>query len=240
MNQDPSIGACQPKILSYQHRNQFEYAGAGGGFIDRWGYPFCRGRLFSTIEKDQGQYDDVRAIFWASGACFFVRASTFHDLGGFDEQFFVYYEEIDLCWRMQQKGFQIYYCGQSYVYHIGSATMDTTNPYKTYYNFRNRALARYKNMPTQPHWEQARYVILDLMAAIRELLLGRPKHAWAIVKAKLDSTKLKKHYQPPERLVKLKNIYKKSIVFAYFIKRKRIFSALDATNFTLLLGIIIL
>lgn len=231
MDQNPAIGACQPKILSYQDKSKFEYAGAGGGFIDSWGYPFCRGRLFDTIEEDQGQYDDVRAVFWASGACFFVRASVFQALGGFDERFFAHYEEIDLCWRMQQQGFQVYYCGQSHVYHVGSATMGPTNPHKTYLNFRNRALALYKNTPARARWKQGLPIMLDLIAAIKELLLGRGRHAWAILRALLDFFKLKQNYNPPQQLCSVKNIYRGLLPFTYFVRKKRTFAALDPTKF---------
>ena len=232
MDQNPAIGACQPKILSYQHKNKFEYAGAGGGFIDSLGHPFCRGRLFDTLEEDKGQYDDVREVFWASGACFFMRASAFQDLRGFDEQFFAYYEEIDLCWRMQRQGFQVYYCGQSHVYHVGSATMGATNPYKTYLNFRNRALTLYKNTPAPVHpWKQWLRVILDLGAAVKELVLGRSRHCWAILRAQVDFFRLKSSYKPPQQLGTVNNIYQGLIPFTYFMKRKRKFSALNKAKF---------
>jgi len=233
MEQNPTIGACQPKILSYHQKNKFEYAGAGGGFIDSLGYPFCRGRLFSTLEVDQGQYNDTREVFWASGACFFVRASAFRAVGGFDERFFAYYEEIDLCWRMQRQGFKIYYCGQSQVYHVGSATMGSTNPYKAYLNFRNRALTLYKNTPAQDQGrKQALHVFLDLIVAARELLLGRGKHCWAILRALVDFFRLKRNYQPPQQQShKINNIYQGLLPFAYFIRKKKTFSALDPARF---------
>ena len=196
METNKSIVACQPKILSYYEPNKFEYAGAGGGFIDQLGYPFCRGRVFTTIEEDQGQYDDTREIFWASGACMFLRASSFWELGGFDPQLFAYYEEIDLCWRMQQHGYQVFYCGKSKVYHLGSATMGTDNPYKTYLKFRNRALVCYKNGGIRLFsWKHTLLIVLDLAAALQLLLQGKLQHSWAILKAQIDFFKLKNKYK---------------------------------------------
>jgi len=148
MESDPSIAACQPKILAYSSRNQFEYAGAGGGFIDFLGYPFCRGRLFNSLEEDERQYNDITPVFWASGACFFTRTEIFLESGGFDEDFFAHMEEIDLCWRMQLKGFGVWYCGESTVYHLGGGTLPKTSPKKTYLNFRNSLLVLIKNHRT--------------------------------------------------------------------------------------------
>ena len=145
MDADKTIGACQPKVLSYHNKDRFEYAGAGGGFIDHLGYPFCRGRIFNDLEIDTHQYDDSIPVFWATGACMFVRADVYNQLGGLDEQFFAHMEEIDLCWRMQLNGFSVYYCGQSTVYHVGGGTLAKNNPRKTYLNFRNNLLMIYKN-----------------------------------------------------------------------------------------------
>lgn len=225
---NPHIAACQPKLLSYNNKNKFDYAGAGGGFIDMLGYPFCRGRLFDTIEEDQGQYNDNKAVFWASGACLLIRAAVFWQLGGFDERLFAYYEEIDLCWRIQQQGLQVYYCGKSQVYHVGSATMGNNNAYKTYLNFRNSALVLYKNTPVHflgwKHWLR---FFLDLVAAAKALVQGQTKHSWAIVKAKVAFLQLKNKYQPTHQHHTINNMYRGLVPFAYFIGRKKQFSKLS-------------
>jgi GT2 family glycosyltransferase len=182
--QDQSIAAAQPKILSYQTRNEFEYAGAAGGFIDSLGYPFCRGRIFNSFEKDNGQYNDTRQIFWATGACLFIRASVFHQHNGFDEDFFAHMEEIDLCWRIQQTGMKIFYMGSSHVYHVGGGTLAKSNPRKTYFNFRNGLSLLVKNLPTtQLFWKIPLRLMLDWVAAAKFLVTGSPADAWAVVKA---------------------------------------------------------
>jgi GT2 family glycosyltransferase len=232
MEKDEYISACQPKILSYRKPEQFEYAGAAGGFIDLLGYPFCRGRLFASIEKDQGQYDDTRAIFWASGACMFLRSSVFWELGGFDEFLFAYYEEIDLCWRMQRYGYKIYYCGHSKVYHVGSATVGADNPHKTYLKFRNRALVLYKNMPRHfLGWKHGFRIVLDFLAALQALLCGRIKHSWAIVQAQFSFFKLKKNYEPALITQQDNQVYDGILPFIYFIQGKRKFSSLHPNKF---------
>lgn len=141
------ISVIQPKILDYKNPEYFEYAGAGGGFIDNFGYPFCRGRVFWTLEKDKGQYDDTIQTFWASGACLFIRKNDFLEIGGFDEGFFAHMEEIDLCWRLNNSGKKIFYCGESKVYHLGGGTLKNSNPKKTYLNFRNSLWMLVKNLP---------------------------------------------------------------------------------------------
>ena len=137
---DTNIAVIQPKILDYKDKSKFEYAGAGGGFIDKYGYPYCRGRIFDTIETDTNKYNDIIDIFWASGACFFIKSNVFHNLNGFDEDYFAHQEEIDLCWRIQNAGHQIKYVGTSTVYHVGGATLTTQNPKKTFLNFRNSSI----------------------------------------------------------------------------------------------------
>jgi GT2 family glycosyltransferase len=144
---DPETAIIQPKILDYKNKTHFEYAGAAGGFIDKYGYPFCRGRIFDTIEEDQGQYNDDSQIFWASGACFFIRKNVFRELQGFDEGFFAHQEEIDLCWRAFNKNYKARFCHNSVVYHVGGATLNNSNPQKTYLNFRNSLLMILKNVP---------------------------------------------------------------------------------------------
>jgi len=147
MDLDEDIAACQPKILDYNNRLKFEYAGASGGFIDHLGYPFCRGRIFDTLEEDKAQYNNTTEIFWATGACFIVRASRFWEVGGLDEDFFAHQEEIDLCWRLKNKGYKIMAEPKSTVYHVGGATLNTESPFKTYLNFRNNLYMLFKNLP---------------------------------------------------------------------------------------------
>ena len=146
MEENPNISACQPKILDYNNKDSFEYAGASGGYIDNLGYPFTRGRIFDSIESDNNQYDDVKEIFWASGACFFVRADHFNEVNGFDNDFFAHQEEIDLCWRLKIKGYQIMVHPHSVVYHVGGGTLDDSSPFKTYLNFRNNLFMLTKNL----------------------------------------------------------------------------------------------
>ena len=137
LDSSSDIAAAQPKVLSYNDKDHFEYAGAAGGFMDSLGYPFCRGRLFDITEKDTGQYNDTREVFWATGACLIIRSAVYHKLGGLDEDFFAHMEEIDLCWKVQRAGHKVYYCGTSHVFHVGGGTLSKSNPRKTYYNLRN-------------------------------------------------------------------------------------------------------
>ena len=148
MNTDLNIAACQPKLLDYNNKNMFEYAGASGGFIDNLGYPFCRGRIFDSIEQDKGQYNDAIEVFWATGACLFVRASHFNKIGGLDEDFFAHQEEIDLCWRLKNKGYKIMVQPKSVVYHVGGGTLNAGSAFKTHLNFRNNLFMLFKNLPT--------------------------------------------------------------------------------------------
>ena len=147
MEQDASIAACQPKILDYTNRDNFEYAGASGGYIDNLGYPYCRGRIFSDLEKDVNQYDDIKEVFWASGACLFIRAESFKDINGFDNDFFAHQEEIDLCWRLKNNGFKVMVNPKSTVFHVGGGTLNSASPFKTYLNFRNNLFMLFKNLP---------------------------------------------------------------------------------------------
>ncbi len=149
MLQDEWMAACQPKLLSYDEKDKFEYAGAAGGFIDKYGYPFCRGRIFDTCETDEGQYNVSGEIFWASGACLFIKADIFHKAGGFDADFFAHMEEIDLCWRLKNLGYKIGYCAESTIYHVGGGTLHKSNPKKTFLNFRNNRKLLRKNIPEQ-------------------------------------------------------------------------------------------
>ncbi|MEL6812617.1 MAG: glycosyltransferase family 2 protein, partial [Bacteroidota bacterium] len=151
-NRDQELVAAQPKILDFKNKSLFEYAGAAGGYMDKLGYPYCRGRIFNTLEKDEGQYDDITPIFWASGACLFVKRSAFWEAGGFDEDFFAHQEEIDLCWRLQAKGGTIKYIGSSKVFHVGGATLTAADPKKTFFNFRNTLLTLIKNVKGTRVW----------------------------------------------------------------------------------------
>jgi GT2 family glycosyltransferase len=235
MEKDPSIAACQPKIRSYSERTKFEYAGAAGGFIDKYGYPFCRGRMFQSIEEDNGQYDDAIEIFWATGACMFVRADLFHQSGGLDEDFFAHMEEIDLCWRLKNEGYKIMYCPDSTVYHIGGGTLPKISWKKTYFNFRNNFYLLYKNLPDGLVREVfAKRLLLDSIAAMKFLFTAGFKDFWAIFKAHfsfystLGKTKAKRQLI---RHAPLRNVYRRNIVFEYYLKKKSKFTDLDPKNF---------
>ncbi len=217
----------QPKILDYKDKKMFEYAGAGGGFIDFLGYPYCRGRIFSTLEKDIKQYNDTTEIFWASGACFFIRSKVYHQLGGFDEQYFAHQEEIDLCWRVQNEGHSIKYVGASKVYHIGGATLHEASPRKTFLNFRNSLFTVLKNVPKRFLLFVILFrLLLDGIAGIKFLLELRPLHTWAIIKAHFSfywhlPTMLKKRTKITHK--RTNYYHSKSIVWQRFIVGKTIF-----------------
>lgn len=178
------IGAVQPKILSYTRRTHFEYAGAAGGFIDGFGYPFCRGRVFEHVEQDHHQYDDIRPVFWSSGACMMIRSSLFHRFGGFDEDFFAHMEEIDLCWKLQRARSAVYYCGQSTVYHLGAGTLGYGSPRKAFLNFRNGLTMMVKHYSsTELITRLPVRIALDWLAAVTFLLKGKPRLTWAVLRA---------------------------------------------------------
>ncbi len=185
MDSDKKIAACQPKLLDYKKRNIFEYAGASGGFIDILGYPFCRGRIFDHLEKDKGQYDDAIEVFWASGACLFVRASHFYEIGGLDEDFFAHQEEIDLCWRLKNSGYKIMVQPKSLVFHVGGGTLNASSPFKTHLNFRNNLFMLFKNLPTAHLFVTiAVRLVLDGLAALTFLNKDKGlQHVLAIAKA---------------------------------------------------------
>ncbi len=181
MEQHPEVAACQPKVRAYHHKEYFEHAGAAGGFIDLVGYPFCRGRIFDIVEKDEGQYDDVVPVFWATGACFFARTEIFLDTGGFDEIFHAHMEEIDLCWRMHALGYQVYYQPGSVIYHVGGGTLPVSNPRKTYLNFRNSTGMLFKNTPfRQLCWRLPLKIALDGVAALRFVATGKYQDGKAV------------------------------------------------------------
>ncbi len=184
MDADNTIAACQPKILAYNEKNKFEYAGACGGFIDKYGYPFCRGRIFNSLEEDQGQYNNNMEILWATGACMFVRSKVFHQLNGFDEDYFAHMEEIDLCWRMKNIGYKIYVVPQSRVYHLGGGTLNKLSPRKTYLNFRNNLITYTKNHADRYLFIKVIFRLkLDGIAAFKFLFEGSPKHFLAVIRA---------------------------------------------------------
>ncbi|MCB0382916.1 MAG: glycosyltransferase family 2 protein [Psychroserpens sp.] len=212
----------QPKILDYKKKTQFEYAGAAGGFIDKYGYPYCRGRIFDTIEEDKGQYNDTIPIFWASGACLFIRKSTFESLNGFDESYFAHFEEIDLCWRAFNTGYVSKYIGASTVYHVGGATLSAGNSKKTYLNFRNSLYTITKNADGFLFGIIFIRLVLDGIAGLKFLVTLKFSHFTAILKAHFSfyahfNNLLKQRKQLPKK----KNYYKtKSIVWSYYIKKR--------------------
>lgn len=234
MDSNRNIAACQPKILNYNVRDEFEYAGGGGGFIDKWGYPFCRGRIFNSFEKDNGQYNDVCEIFWASGACMFIRSDIFFKTGGFDQDFFAHMEEIDLCWRIRNLGSDIYYCPDSVVYHIGAGTLAKMNPKKTFYNFRNNLLLLCKNHA--PDFFYLKLFLrgsLDGIAGIKFLLSGDVSHFLAVIRAHfgfylLFSKMMLKRNEIQKEIKRYATscVYRGSIVLEYFLKGKRKFTEL--------------
>jgi GT2 family glycosyltransferase len=185
MDSDKKIAACQPKLLDYKKRNTFEYAGASGGFIDNLGYPFCRGRIFDDLEEDKGQYNDAIEVFWATGACLFVRASHYNEVGGLDEDFFAHQEEIDLCWRLKNKGYKIMVQPKSVVYHVGGGTLNAGSPFKTHLNFRNNLFMLFKNLPTYSLFTTIpTRLVLDGVAAFTFLSKEKGlQHVFAIAKA---------------------------------------------------------
>jgi GT2 family glycosyltransferase len=234
MKGNPDIAACQPKIKSYHEPHLLEYAGAGGGLIDVFGYPFCRGRIFDTLEEDKGQYNDTSEIFWATGACMFVRASDFHDLGGLEPAFFAHMEEIDLCWRLQNKNRKIFYCGQSEVYHVGGGTLHKSNPRKTFLNYRNGLSLLVKNLADEDYFSTMFIrILLDWISAVKFLVSGQTADAKAIYKAHQEVYK-KRLYWRQKRVLqtnkkpisKLHGIYPRSLVWAYFAEGKKRFSDL--------------
>lgn len=233
MDEDESIGVCGPKLISFDERNKFEYAGASGGFIDTFAYPFCRGRIFDTCEEDNGQYDSKVDCFWISGAAFMIRSNLFVTAGGFDEKFFAHQEEIDLCWRVQNLGYQVVIQTDSKVYHIGGGTLPKSNPYKTFLNFRNNLYLIEKNIPRyKRNRVKIARLFLDQVAFYKMFLHGNFKEAFAIPKAYWyfwgHSTLMGKQRKviKPKSFKYLKGYYGGSIVFDYYLKGKKKFSDL--------------
>lgn len=231
----PKVAACQPKILSYAAPGTFEYAGAGGGYLDRLGYPFCRGRLFDSLETDHGQYDDARPVAWASGACLLVRTAAWHQLGGLESAFFAHMEEIDLCWRLWNAGQEVWYQGSSTVYHVGGGTLHKSNPRKTYLNFRNGLALVYKNAaPPELYGSVAQRLVLDWVAALRLLTQGARADFRAVLQAHRDFFSNWRYWrqqrrasQPHLRIGERPGVYAGSLVWAYFARGRRTFAALQ-------------
>ncbi|WP_075343615.1 glycosyltransferase family 2 protein [Tenacibaculum agarivorans] len=227
--QEENTAIIQPKLLDYKDKSKFEYAGAGGGYVDFFGYPYCRGRIFNDLEKDENQFNDTTDIFWASGACFFVRSAVFHQLNGFDEDYFAHQEEIDLCWRAQNEGFSVKFVGASTVYHVGGATLQESNPTKTYLNFRNSLFTILKNVPSKYLFTVilAR-LVLDGVAGLKFIVELRPIHTWSVLKAHLSFYKNCTRFIKKRRQIQRKSNYSihTSVVWQHFILQVRKFSNL--------------
>lgn len=235
LDSSPDIGACQPKLKSFLHRDHFEYAGAAGGYIDKYGFPFCRGRFFNVFEKDCKQYEKTEDIFWASGACLFIRSKIYFETGGLDADFFAHMEEIDLCWRMHSRGYRVVYQPLSTVYHLGGATLNKTNPHKTYLNFRNNLYLLFKNTP-KGKLRRLLFVrmILDGIAAIKFLFGFDFRNFYAVLHAHLQFYLTIYKFKNRRRdnlkamsVFKHSTIYKKSIVADFFLRNKKYFSELN-------------
>ncbi|PTQ96941.1 hypothetical protein C8P68_104435 [Mucilaginibacter yixingensis] len=240
MEADDTIAAAAPKIKAYHQKTHFEHAGAAGGFIDSYGYPFCRGRIFYEVEEDKGQYNQSGEVFWATGAALFIKKECWDAAGGFDERFFAHMEEIDLCWRLKNMNYRIMYCAESEVYHVGGGTLDKENPFKTYLNFRNNLLLLKKNLP----WGRSVVTIsvrfwLDLLAIMRFMGEGKRKDAWAVSRAhqnfvrnmfKREQSLKNKHGVIPHHST-LFGMYKHNIVWEFFVKKKKAFTDLQQDDF---------
>ncbi|WP_147676828.1 glycosyltransferase family 2 protein [Algibacter pacificus] len=224
---NPNTAILQPKLLDFKNKTNFEYAGAAGGFLDKFGYPYCRGRIFNTLEKDNGQYNDTTEIFWASGACLFIKSDVFNKLNGFDESFFAHMEEIDLCWRAKNEGYSIKYVGTSTIYHVGGATLNALNPKKTYLNFRNSLFALTKNATGPLFYIIFIRLVLDGIAGVKFLFELKPKHTLAILKAHFNYYKNLKKLLKPRKNIKNKIIYyqKTSIVIDYFVNKNKYYKS---------------
>ena len=234
MNNNENVAVCQPKILSYFKRSYFEHAGAAGGFIDRFGFPFCRGRVLGKLEEDKGQYNNILDVFWATGACLFIRSKIYWKVGGLDEEFFAHMEEIDLCWRLKSRSYRIVCVPDSTVYHIGGGTLNVESPHKTYLNFRNNLLMLYKNLPNKLLEKTMSYrLFFDYLAAIQMFITGKPKNAKSIIKARRDFNVMKPDFEEKRKENILystsdnqSDILQKSIVFEYFLKGKKTYKSL--------------
>jgi len=241
MMADKTIAAAQPKILAYNTKDEFEYAGACGGFIDKYGYPFCRGRIFDTLEKDNAQYNKPIEVFWATGACMFVRADVYNDLKGFDGFYFAHMEEIDLCWRIKNTQYKVMAVPTSLVYHVGGGTLNKLSPRKTFLNFRNSLISLTKNNTSGSLFLKIiTRLFLDGVAGVKFFLEGNPLHTWAIIKAHFsfycnlkNTLRLRSEIKSTPNYKPCNNqIYQSSIVFDYYLKKKKRFSDLKKDLFT--------
>lgn len=234
MERDQRLAACQPRIRYWRDREFFEYAGAGGGFMDKYGYLFCRGRVFFDIEKDHGQYNDNIEVFWASGGCFMVRADLYHQLGGLDHDLYAHMEEVDLCWRLKNAGYKIGYIAQSLVYHVGGSVISYGSTQKLYYNFRNNLILLIKNEKGHKLlWLFPFRLVLDGIAGLRLLLTGNFKQTITIIKAHLhvyrQMGKWLARRRENQKMIVVRNeegIYRRSIVWDYFLLRRKKFTDL--------------
>lgn len=235
MDNRPDVAACQPKLLSESDHDAFEYAGACGGFVDRYGYPFCRGRVFDTVENDDGQYDYAAEVLWATGACMMVRAADYKAAGGFDARFFAHNEEIDLCWRLRLMGRKIFCIPDSAVYHIGGGTLPKNNPMKTYLNFRNNLTMLYKNLSDgELHHVMRVRAVLDYVAALQAMLSGRMGDFKAILRGRRafkqwlpDYREVRRSVQSMRKVDSVTGIYRRSILWQYYAKGHKKFSQID-------------
>lgn len=231
LEKESSHAACQPKILAFRNKQLFEYAGAAGGWLDAYGYPFARGRVFDICEEDRGQYNDTAEVFWASGAALLIRRSVFQQLNGFDDYFFAHQEEIDLCWRMQLAGYKIFCCPQSVVYHVGGGTLPRGNSLKTFLNFRNNQIMLAKNLPFNEKWWKIPYrILLDDVSAVKGLLSGDGGYFLAIINAHfaffywLFFQRKGNRSKGRKKIVHLKGHYKGNIAWQHFVNKKTMFS----------------
>ena len=230
MELDNTIAACQPKLLAYDNKNSFEYAGASGGWMDQFGYPFARGRIFETCEEDTGQYDEAQPCFWASGAALFVKAAVYHQMGGLDSWFFAHQEEIDFCWRLQLAGYKVFVEPQSVVYHVGGGTLPAGNSRKTMLNFRNNLVMLAKNLPMAAAlWKIPFRLVLDAVSAWRGLFSGDGGYFVAVFKAHLHFISWLLFHRklsvfPVKKDGQLSGWYRGSVAWAYFIRKKKRFS----------------
>ncbi len=230
MDADPAVAIAQPKLLMFDDRSRFEYAGGSGGFIDKLGYPFCRGRIFGTLERDEGQYDGTREVFWASGAAMFVRASTWKELGGLDGDFFAHMEEIDFCWRTKMRGYKVIATSDSQVYHVGGGTLPKSSPMKTLLNFRNNLAMLYKNLPRKrQHRVICLRFVLDWVAALSFLLKGNMAECKAVFKAHSEFRKWKPALNLKREAIGPKEVdcvYRRAILVDYHLRGRKVFSKL--------------
>ena len=235
MDKNRDVAACQPKIRSYHEKDKFEYAGAAGGFIDKYGYPFCRGRVFQNLETDNGQYDSTIDVFWATGACMFVRADLYREYGGLDASFFAHMEEIDLCWRLKNAGYRICCCPQSTVFHIGGGTLPKNSPRKTFLNFRNNLSILLKNYPGSKVYLIIFYrIILDWVAALKFLFEGCYADFVAVIKAHFAFYSRRNDLMRKRNSLKkapLSNVYNKNIVYQAFVRGVKFYSELSEKDF---------